>query len=130
MTPEIFNEIYRSSKEEEKKRGRIAVEKYRLLKTQDSVVRKFETELAPIFKGATFNRDISDMRQVAHAIAAEVPFFVTHDNAMLERSNVIYEKYGLSILHPTDLINRFDVLRREAEYRPSRLQGSNWRDNS
>ena len=30
---------------------------------------------------------------------------------MLERSNAVYEKYGLSILHPTDLINRCDVLR-------------------
>ena len=47
---------------------------------------------------------------------------------MLERGNEIYEKYGLSILHPTDLINRCDVLRREADYRPSRLEGSGWRE--
>ena len=38
---------------------------------------------------------------------------------MLDRSDPIFEKYGLRILHPTDLINRFDVLRREAEYRPA-----------
>src|SRR6185503_6842965 len=39
-----------------------------------------------------------------------------------------FEKYGLRILHPTDLINRFDMLRREAEYRPARLEGSSWRE--
>jgi len=99
-----------------------------LLKTDDSMVRKLEAELAPHFKEATFSNDISDMRQIAHAIAAEAPFFVTRDKPMLERSNVVYEKYGLSILHPTDLINRCDVLRREAEYRPSRLEGSGWRE--
>jgi len=128
VTPEIFNEIHRSPDEAEKKRGRRDVEKYHLIKTDDATVRRLETELAPIFKGATFANDISDMRQVAHAIAAEVPFFVTRDKPMLERSEVIYEKYGLSVLHPTDLINRYDMLRREADYRPARLQGSGWRE--
>ena len=128
VTPEIFNEIHRSPKEEEKKRGRMAVEKYRLLKTDAAEIRKLEGKLASLFNGATFDRDISDMRQIAHAIAAEVPFFVTRDKPMLERSNFVYEKYGLSVLHPTDLINRCDVLLREAEYRPSRLHGSGWRE--
>ena len=128
VTPEIFNEIHRSPKEDEKKRGRMAIEKYRLLKTDDAQVRKLECELAPLFNGVTFDRDISDMRQVAHAIVGAVPFFVTRDEPMLERSNAVYEKYGLSILHPTDLINRCDVLRREADYRPSRLEGSGWRE--
>src|SRR5580765_7951634 len=72
VTPEIFNEIHRSPKEEEKKRSRMAVEKYRLLKTEDAEVRKLEGELAPLFNGATFDRDISDMRQVAHAIVGAV----------------------------------------------------------
>jgi len=47
---------------------------------------------------------------------------------MLTRSETIFEKYGLRILHPTDLINRLDMLRREVEYRPARLEGSNWRE--
>jgi len=129
VTQEIFNEIHRSPNEDEKKRSRIAVERYRLLKTDDAEVRKLEKELAPLFNGATFVQDISDMRHVAHAIVAEVPFFATRDKLMIERcSNTIYENYGLSILHPTDLINRCDVLRREADYRPSRLENSGWRE--
>jgi GNAT superfamily N-acetyltransferase len=128
VTQEIYNEIHRSPNEDEKKRGRIAAQRFRELKTDDAVIRTLEIELAPLFNGATFERDISDMRQVAHAIAAEVPFFVTRDTPMLDRSDPIFETYGLRILHPTDLINRFDVLRREAEYRPSRLEGSGWRE--
>jgi len=127
ITPEIYNEIHRAKTEKEKERGRIAAQRFRELKTQDEEVQALEKELAPVFNGATFERDISDMRQVAHAIAAEVPFLVTRDTPMLGRSDVIFETYGLRILHPTDLVNRLDILRREAEYRPVRLEGSNWR---
>jgi len=128
VTKEIYNEIHRSPNEDEKRRGRIAAQKFRELKTDDAEIRALEVELAPLFNGATFERDISDMRQVAHAVAAETPFFVTRDAPMLDRSNSIFEKFGLRILHPTDLVNRFDVLRREAEYRPARLEGSSWRE--
>jgi len=128
VTPEIYNEIHRAPTESDKKQRRMAAQTFHELKTDDLRVRGLEAELACIFNGATFERDISDMRQVAHAIAAEVPFFLTRDKPMLERSDVIFEKCGLRILHPTDLVNRFDMLRREAEYRPARLQGSSWRE--
>jgi hypothetical protein len=128
VTQEIYNEIHRSPTEADKKRCRIAAQRFRELKTDDNEMRALEAELAPFFNGTAFERDISDMRQVAHAIAAECPFFVTRDTPMLERSDAIFDKYGLRILHPTDLVNRFDILRREAEYRPARLEGSHWRE--
>jgi hypothetical protein len=128
VTPEIYNEIHRSANEAEKTRRRTAAQNFRELKTDATRVQALEAELDHLFDGATSDRDISDMRQVAHAIAAEVPFLVTRDGPMLSRSAAIFEKYGLRILHPTDLVNRFDILRREAEYRPARLEGSNWRE--
>ena len=128
VTREIYNEIHRSPTEEEKRRGRKEAQRFRELKTDNALIQKLELELPPLFNGATFERDISDMRHVAHAIAAEAPFLVTHDTPMLSRSDAVFEKYGLRILHPTDLINRFDMLRREAEYRPVRLEGSSWRE--
>jgi GNAT superfamily N-acetyltransferase len=128
VTREIYNEIHRSPNEEAKKRSRMAAQGFRELKTDDAEIRALEIELTPLFNGAILERDISDMRQVAHAIAAEVPFLVTRDAPMLERSATIFNQYGLHILHPTDLVNRFDILRREAEYRPARLEGSRWRE--
>ncbi len=128
VTQEMYNEIHRSPNENEKRRCRMAAQSFRELKTDETRVRALELELAPLFRGGTLDHDISDMRHIAHAIAAEVPFFVTRDSPMLDRSDSILEKYGLHILHPTDLVNRFDVLRREAEYRPARLEGSNWRE--
>ena len=104
----------------------MAAQTFQELKTEEARVRALELELAPLFNGGTFDRDISDMRQIAHAVAAEVPFFVTRDTPLLDRSDPVFEKYGLRILHPTDLVNRLDMLRREAEYRPAcGLEGPN-----
>jgi hypothetical protein len=128
VTQEIYNEIHRGPDEVKKARARGAAAGFRLLKTAQEAVARLEIELKPLFHEAVLDRDLSDLRQVAHAIAAEVPFFVTRDAPMISRSETIFEKYGLKILHPTDLINHLDTLRREAEYRPSRLEGSRWRE--
>jgi len=128
VTREIYNEIHRSPNEADKTRCRAAAQQFCELKTNDAEVHILELELKPHFNAAIIERDISDMRQVAHAINAGVAFFVTRDGPVLKHSDMIFEKYGLRILHPTDLINRLDVLRREAEYRPARLVGSDWRE--
>lgn len=129
ITPELYNEIHRAADEADKQRARAAAQaSFRELKTDDATVQSLESELKPLFKDGILERDESDIRQVAHAIAAEVPFLVTRDTPMLDRSERIFEQYGLRILHPTTLITQFDVLRREAEYRPARLEGSRWRE--
>jgi predicted nucleic acid-binding protein len=128
ITQEMYNEIHRGTNEAKKAKARGAADGFRLLKTAEETVARLEKELKPLFNGAILERDLSDMRQVAHAIAAEVPFLVTRDNPMLSRSEKIFQDYGLRILHPTDLINHLDTLKREAEYRPARLEGSRWRE--
>jgi hypothetical protein len=128
VTQEIYNEIHRGGDEAKKKRARGAADGFRLLKTTDETIVRLEAELKPLFKDAVLDHDLSDLRHVAHAIAAEVPFFVTRDAGVISWSEMIFEKYGLRILHPTDLINHLDTLRREAEYRPSSLEGSRWRE--
>lgn len=127
VTREIYNEIHRGGDEEIKARARGAADGFHQLKTDEGEVALLEGKLKPLFNGAVLDRDASDMRQVAHAIAAEVPFLVTRDAPMLSRSDTIFQEHDLRILHPTDLINHLDTLRREAEYRPARLEGSRWR---
>jgi hypothetical protein len=128
ITPELFNEIGRGQSEDDRRRSRGAAQGFRELRTDEMRVRHLESELKPLFNEAVVDRDGSDMRQIAHAIAAEVPFFVTRDAPMLAHAEIVFERYGLRIIHPTDLIVRLDSLRREAEYRPARLEGSRWRE--
>jgi len=127
IAPEIYNEIHRCTDETEKKRTRAAAQGFRELTVEDNHLRRIECELKLWFNAAANNRDLSDLRQVAYAICAEVPFLITRDAAVLGQTEGVFEKYGLRILHPTDLINHLDLLRREAEYRPVRLEGSRWR---
>lgn len=124
LTPEIYNEIRRAPSEEQRQRSRSLVSRHRTLKTDDAKVQALVAELGAHFPEASCLRDDSDLRQVAHSIAADVPFFVTRDTKLAARCEALFERYGLRVLHPTDLINELDSLRREAEYRPARLEGS------
>ncbi|MBI3850440.1 MAG: GNAT family N-acetyltransferase [Verrucomicrobia bacterium] len=124
LTPEIYNEIRRAPSEEQRQRSRSLVSRHRILKTEDARVQGLIAELESDFPDAACLRDDSDLRQVAHSIAADVPFFVTRDTKLVERCDSLFDSYGLRVLHPTDLINELDSLRREAEYRPARLEGS------
>ncbi len=124
LTPEIYNEIRRAPSEEQRQRSRALVSRHRTLKTDDAKVQALVAELGTHFPEASCLRDDSDLRQVAHSIAADVPFFVTRDTKLADRCEALFERYGLRVLHPTDLINELDSLRREAEYRPARLEGS------
>jgi GNAT superfamily N-acetyltransferase len=124
LTTEIYNEIRRAPTDEQRQRSRSLVSRHRVLKTDDPKVQSLIAELESRFPEATCLRDDSDLRQVAHSIAADVPFFVTRDEKLIERCEALFDRYGLRVLQPTDLINELDSLRREAEYRPVRLEGS------
>ena len=124
LTPEIYNEIRRAPSEEQRQKSRNLVSKHRVVKTEDARVQALVSEMATFFPEGSCLRDDSDLRQVAHSIAADVPFFVTRDTKLVERCETLFDRYGLRVLHPTDLINELDNLRREAEYRPARIEGS------
>lgn len=127
ITPELYNEINRAASEDDRRRARGAAQGFRELRVDEARVKALERELRPIFDDAILDRDESDMRQVAYSIASEVPFFVTRDARILNQVDHILDRYGVRVIHPVDLVVRFDSLRREAEYRPVRLEGSRWR---
>jgi predicted nucleic acid-binding protein/GNAT superfamily N-acetyltransferase len=124
LTPEIYNEIRRASTELQRQKSRTLVSKHRMLKTDDAKVQTLVAELGECFPDASCLRDASDLRQIAHSIAGDSTFFVTRDTKLITRCETLLVARGLRVLHPTDLINELDSLRREAEYRPVRLEGS------
>jgi hypothetical protein len=70
----------------------------------------------------------SDLRQIAHSIAGDIQVFVTRDGQLRSNGDKLYQKFGLSVLHPTELINQLDSVRRESEYQPARLAGSRMKE--
>lgn len=124
LTREIYNEIRRAPSEEQREKSRKLVSKHRTLKTDDDRVQALVSELMGLFPEGACLRDDSDLRQVAHSIAADASFFVTRDTKLVERCEALFDRFGLRVLHPTNLINELDSLRRESEYRPARMEGS------
>jgi len=129
LTNEIYNDLHRATDTSVRRRSNAFVTKYRVLRTDATKVQKLAEELGSVLPKAASLRDESDIRHLAHAIAASARYFVTRDAELAERSDVLYEQYGLSVLHPAALINQLDSLEREEEYRPARLAGTSLREN-
>lgn len=126
VTPEIYHEISRNDNLAEQQRTREFTSGLRTLKTVTSEFDGAYNFLCEKFGEPITVRDKSDFRQLAHSIAADVPFFVTRDDTMLQRHDTVLEQFPIRIVHPTDLVNHFDTLRRSAAYRPVLLKGSSW----
>ncbi len=124
ITKELFNEIDRAGDADLRARSTTALTQYAVVRSDDNRFQKVCDELKPWFPEAAVLRDESDLRQVAYAVAADVSYFVTRDEALADRCEPLYERYGLHVLHPAELISRLDVLEREALYRPARIAGS------
>jgi len=123
---EVLNEIMRNADPAERRRRRIFAQQFHQFQTDPDKVRQIAEGVRALFPEPLSASDESDVRQLAHAIAAEVPYFVTHDSYMLghDFANRIYADFGLSIASPSDLILRLDELARDAAYQPARLAGS------
>jgi len=126
VTPEIYNEISRNQNEGRRRESRNFADTFPIVDTKSSQT-KFQqvyTSLRPLFASKMSASDESDLRQLTYAISADVPFFVTRDGPMLEKAEDVFERYGIQILQPADLILMQDELLRGDDYAPSRVAGS------
>jgi predicted nucleic acid-binding protein/GNAT superfamily N-acetyltransferase len=124
ISDELLNEINRASSYNERESCRAFSTRFPTLKCDSSV---FDETFALLKKFLPANpsvQDRSDFTHLAKAIAANADFFVTRDNAILDKSNEVYEQFSMPILRPSDLISEIDALYRESEYQPARLAGT------
>lgn len=126
ITPELLNEINRNPDFIKKEAARKFAGSFEMVdsKTSHKNYQKIQSDLRYFFPKKLKQSDESDLRQLAYAIADDIPFFVTRDGPMLGRAEAIFEKFGIQILRPSDLILLQDELLRGDDYAPSRLAGS------
>ena len=124
VTPEILNEIDRQPnpvvREQERKRAR----SFEWIRSDHAEYNHLKQSVENLFQKPFSLQDESDIRQISHALAGDAQFFITRDAALLELSDSIYEKFGLTILRPSDLIVHLDSLEGETDYLPVRLAGT------
>lgn len=124
VSDELWNEIHRGSDERQRQRARAAAETFTRFPTDRVAFDAAQRSLRQLFPAQMTPNDESDLRQLARAIAGEVPFFVTRDTGLLERAEAVYQTHGIAIRRPSDLIIHLDELRRQQEYQPARLAGT------
>lgn len=126
ITPEMLNEIVRNKDENKRAMARKFTRSFVTLEvnTSQNEFQNIHAELRPLFPEKLKPSDESDLKQLAYAISARVPFFVTRDEPVLDKADDIFEKFDIQILRPSDLILMQDELLRGDDYTPSRLAGS------
>lgn len=124
VTDEIYNEIERGECDSRRVTSREFADLFTRPPAPPEKIDEFVTSLRPFFPEKMTARDESDLRQLARTLAAGLQFFITRDGLLLSQAEAFYEKFGVNVLRPSDLILRLDELRRESEYQPARLAGT------
>lgn len=127
LTREIFNEIDREDDPLKRAHQKSLAQKYSLLPFKRGEFQVISDQLKTLLPAPRSTSDESDIRQLAHAISSDIKFFITRDEKLLDLNDVLYDKYGVSVLHPSDFIVRIDEMQKEEEYQPYRLTGTQFK---
>jgi predicted nucleic acid-binding protein/predicted GNAT family acetyltransferase len=127
LTQEIFNEIDRETDPLKRAHQKNLAQKYPLLPYRYGELKVVSAYLKTLLPKPRSSSDESDIRQLSHAISSDVKFFVTRDQKLVDLYDAIYEKYGVSVLRPSDFIVRIDEMQKEEEYQPNRLTGTQFK---
>lgn len=125
LSEEVYNEINRrGADDKERARLRAVANAYSRMPCDHGKFLELTKALEHILPTDNDPGNESDVRHVARAIATGSQVLVTRDGVLLENSAILLERFGLTVLRPSDLVARVDEVRREQLYRPVRLSGT------
>jgi len=128
LTPEIYNEIHRRDKQEERLKNLSFADRFPKVQAEnDDDKKNVERYLRDhYFPDDMDLSDESDLCHLVHAIVGGADFFISLDGRLVDEiGDDLFDKFGLSAVRPSDFIVQFDELIRRAEYQPTRLAGTN-----
>lgn len=121
VTDELYHEIHRNQNRAVREANRKQVRKFEELRydkpSRDTILAEIQT-LIPRSDSA---RNRSDLTHMANAIAAKARYFLTQDVAVIEQGEVLFDKYGLLVRRPVDLVVDIDELKNNNKYVESRF---------
>jgi GNAT superfamily N-acetyltransferase/predicted nucleic acid-binding protein len=124
LTEEIFNKINELSSSLARKRQQNYAKTFTYLPCLNKIIETIYGRIKAFFRQNVSICNESDLRYLARTIAADAQIFVTREPLLLQLADEIYKTFRLSVITPTELINRLDDLRRNTEYQPVRLAGT------
>ena len=124
ITAELFNEIHRQSDPRLRAERLRTANNFERLECSTDDFLLIEAEVRALLGDPRTDRDSADVRQVARTIASRATVFVTRDEPLLGHADKLYEKYGLNVVRPSEVVGRFDELRNEPAFQRERLAGT------
>ncbi|MFA7419703.1 MAG: GNAT family N-acetyltransferase [Melioribacteraceae bacterium] len=101
------------------------ITQFKLLKNNTDSLQKTVTEIKSIYNKRLTLREESDIRHLARTIHTEANYFLTKDEGILKRADILLERYSLLIMRPEEFLIRISSLINEVDYYPSRFSGAN-----
>ena len=121
--PEMYNEIDRDTNRQRAIRTKQFLSNFVEAKHDVEQAKQIADELSVIIQGKTDN-DISDRKQLATCIAAEIKYFITFDKGIIAAKDKIESLYDVDIITPQEFIMTIDKLVHKETYSPRNLQGA------
>lgn len=120
--PELLNEITRDKNYKRAEKTRAFLQNFLVARFDIEKYKDVSNLLKSFIPGNTEN-DRSDRKQLATSIVAEIPYFVTLDQGILEKREEIENNFRIQVFCPHEFIIEIDQLVNKEEYSPVRLAG-------
>lgn len=129
ISTEVFNEINKQSDSEVRNNSRDFIKSwFSIIPSYDKQLYvEVRKHLLSLKNAKEYSNTWHDISHISYAIAFGADAFVTRDTAWLNTaiSDAIFEKYGLRILSPAELIRHIDEIDSPSSYSPLKLVGLN-----
>ena len=122
VTDEIFVEIDRKTDEKKRNSAKQKAHGFHNIYHDPTLAEQFENVLTGLLPAAN-PRQVSDIRQIAKTAASAADTFVTRDNALLRKSEDIFERTKVNVVSPVDLLIRLRELSERQAFTPTRISG-------
>lgn len=129
LAEEIYNEINQNEDSHTRDSSRARANTFRGVKHEKARYLTVLQELKEIHPKKSENhtqRDTSDLKHLAIAIAGDLSYFITRDGVILREDfcEAVSTRYALRIIRPSEFIRTIDELRSNQTYEPARLSGT------
>ena len=121
VTDEIYHEINRSHNRAVREANRKEVRKFEELRYDKATRDIILNEIRSLIKRSESDNNNSDLTHLANAIAAKARYFITQDVATIAQGEILFDKYGLLVRRPVDLVVDIDELKNNNKYVESRF---------
>lgn len=129
VSTEVFNEVNKQNDPEIRNKSRDFIKSWfsTIPSYDESLYAEVKNHLLSLKYAKEYSNTWYDISHISHAIAFGADAFVTRDTTWLNTpiSDVIFEKYGLRIVSPAELIRHIDEIGSPSSYSPQKLVGLN-----